>query len=323
MYATAVRSYRDYCTSRGWPCDAPIRGDWAREWLTSLGEAGALSAATIAVYKSALHTQAELEGEWPNPLNDPLTKRLLTGIANSKAETEQAKRAARPRAQPLTFDVVLELRSVHDSSPRDVMMFAATALGVNGCFRPSEMLGSSKLPGRRLRAEQVQFFSGKQQLLPQSGSSATPSSCTVTLEVSKTDQQRRGRVRHVSASAAVQAAWRWACLSGAHGPAAFFALDGKPLTMSALQGHLRRRLALIGRSDLHFTGRSLRKGGASTLSALGVEAEDIARVAWTPGSGVWSSHYANDPMVREERAKAVSRHMEAALPQRLSINQSL
>ena len=54
----------------------------------------------------------------------------------------------------------------------------------------------------------------------------------------------------------------------------------------------------------------MRRGGASTLSALGVAGEDIARVGWDPKSQVWRV-YANTPHTLQARALATSRMMDA------------
>ena len=316
-----MRSFRAFRDARGWPRDAPIRTDHAREWLAELADRGALSSNSLALYKSALHTQAELEqaagDSSPNPLDHPSIRRLLKGVANDKAEREQARRAATSPTLPLTLDIVLRLQPLHDAAkPRDCMLFAALALGVVACLRPSEMLGSHLHPARALRAEQLSFFSdaaGLLTLLPWRDTASTPSHCTLALEVGKTDQQRRGTVMAVGAPVAVEALWRWCRLSGARGAAPLFKVGAKPLTTNALVGHLRRRLARIGLGEGHFTGKSMRKGGASTLSALGVSADDIARAGWAPSSNTWQAHYANHPDVQRARALAVSRHMQAAL----------
>jgi hypothetical protein len=195
------------------------------------------------------------------------------------------------------------------------MLFAAIALGVAAALRPSEMLGSRAHPLRALRAEQISFFDAARRPLllhRDSDSGAAPDHFHVSLEVSKTDQGRRGSEKPVATPVAVQALWRWWRLSGARGSIALFQSGNKQLTTNALVGHLRRCLALIGHGDGYFTGRSLRKGGASTLSAQGVAAADIAAVGWANGSNVWQAHYANHPEVRRERQLAISRSMEAA-----------
>jgi hypothetical protein len=88
---------------------------------------------------------------------------------------------------------------------------------------------------------------------------------------------------------------------------------GKELTMHVLIGHLRRKLASIGFGDLFVTGKCFRKGAASTLSALGTDAADIAIAGgWAVGSNVWQTHYANMPEVRRARAVRVNEQMQHA-----------
>lgn len=320
-YDTAVQSFRDYCSERGWLPDAPITTDHALEWLAALADRGRLCANSIRAYKSALRTQAAEERRpgdaSPNPLDDELVGRLLTGITNAKAEREQqARRAKRP--DPLPFQLVQKLRDAHDAQqPRSCMLYAALSLAVAGGFRPSELFGSSRYPERALQAEQVVFYADVSGDVPIPSSEPAqgrqPLCCIVSLRIAKNDPRRRGRNKLISAPTAVLALWQWMRLSGLQGSAVLFQRDGVRLTGGALAGHARRSLARIGHSQLHITPKSFRRGGASTLAAAGVTADDIAKLGWAPGSRVWESHYANDPQVQRARAFAISRQMGEAV----------
>ena len=296
----------------------PLRADHAAEWLTTMAEAGGRTAATIAQYKSALHTlfasTQSFADDRPNPFAHPKLKRLLTGISNTKAAPERAASAAAPKCSPLTFDIVRRLRGVHnDSDPREVMLFAAIALATAACMRPSELLGSTTYPERALMADQVVFHASTRTdapVTPDANSNAVR--CTIHLHTTKT--HIRGEERSVSATEAVQALWRWYIVSAAQGRNALFQHDGAALTIGALIGHLRRKLQLIGLGHMHVTGKCFRRGGASTLSALGAHPADIAAAGgWASGSSVWQTHYANAPEVRRAREVQVNAQMQHAL----------
>lgn len=287
----------------------PLRADHAAEWLTAMAEAGGRTAATIAQYKSALHTHFACSQPFTdhgaNPLSHPRLKRLLTGVEKSKAAPERGEHSTYKACSPLTFDLVRQLRAVHsETDRREVMMYAAIAVGTAACLRPSELLGSSTYPERALTAAQVVFFahaSTDAPVLPAT-TAATPTRCMVLLHTSKT--RLHGEERVVGAAEAVQALWHWCILSGAQGRTTLFQLDGHRLTTNSLIGHLRRKLGLIGQGHLYVTGKCFRRGGASTLSALGADAEDItAAGGWAKGSVVWQT-YANAPEVQRARINA-------------------
>ena len=118
----------------------------------------------------------------------------------------------------------------------------------------------------------------------------------------------------ISAPEAVQALGRWmTARTGAPHCRLFQLSDGKPLTTNALVGHLRRKRTAIGRGDMNVTGKCFRKGGASTLAALGVPAADIVNAGgWASGSSVWREHYAHFPDVKRARAVQINAQMQRA-----------
>lgn len=318
-----MRQYRDFCEKRGLPRDAPVRSDIALEWLSSLADAGRCCPRTIAVYKSALSTTAEMEAPAtaarPNPMDAPKIKRLLQGIARDRAEITRRRRVANA-ATPLTFDIVQELRACYSrEDPRDRIHYAALALGVAGCGRPSEILGSAAYPERALRQRQITFYhddEGRIPAIPAPELSASPPRCLVLhLEISKTDQLREGREKLIGATAAVTALWELCCsLTHRDKDALLFTnARGGRLTLPALIMLLRSKLANHGRSDLlGITGRSLRQGGASELSAMGLDPSDMAQFGWAPESKVPLEIYARNPRVKRARAFAISRSMGAS-----------
>ena len=317
-YDSVERSYRDFAASVSAGLrDAPIRADLACEYLAQMADRGQHNASTIAVHKSALHTIAEEQAHIaaPNPLDAPKVKRLLAGIAADRAALEQSRRAANPQNAPLTFDLVRALRPRYEGSQHGRMTFALVALAVAGCSRLSELLGSAKYPERRLRARQIAFYAdaeGRIAVAPSPGARAdTPHHLELRLDITKTDQGRRGTVKVISAQTAVDAMWRHLCDGAQRGDEAVF---GKVST-TALVRSVRAELTAIGRADIaaQTGGRSFRRGAASTLSAMGADDADIAALGWAPNSTVGRSHYANDPGVQRARALAINAQMERAV----------
>lgn len=317
-YDSVERSYRDFAASVSVSLrDAPIRADVVCEYLAQMADRGQHNASTIAVHKSALHTIAEEQAHIaaPNPLDAPKVKRLLAGIAADRAALEQSRRAANPQNAPLTLDLVRALRPRYEGSQHGRMLYALVALAVAGCSRLSELLGSAKYPERRLRTRQIAFYAdaeGRVAVEPASGSRAdTPHHLELRLDITKTDQGRRGTVKVISAQTAVEAVWRHLCDGGQRSDDAVF---GKVST-TALVRSVREELTAIGRADIaaQTGGRSFRRGAASTLSAMGADDADIAALGWAPNSTVGRSHYANDPGVQRARALAINAQMERAV----------
>jgi len=290
------------------------------EWLSALADAGR-NPSTIAVYKSALHTAwqegAPVAPATPNPMDAPKIKQLLRGIRQDRAVVTQQQRAAKTAA-PLTFDIVRELRQAYQGSTRERTHFASVALAVAACCRPSEVYGSAQHPERALRAHQIHFYAdeqGRQRVHATRAGVALPPPpfMVVTLEVSKTDQQRKGTQKLVSADTAVAAMWQHCCEHADRGTHALLFTDaqGGRLTTGAAVAELRRKLTLHGRATLaqQISGRSFRQGGASELSAMGLDDEEIARFGWAAGSTVGREVYARNPAVQRSRAFAISRNM--------------
>jgi hypothetical protein len=311
QYAGAVARYRAFCISRGWAGDGSIRADWAMEWFSALADGGQLASGSIAAYRSALSTAWVMEtpvgSGARNPMDEPQVKRVIDGILASKAAREQERRLSKPHCQPLTFDVVKQLQPQYATHTGH---FAALTLGVAAALRISELLGSAAHPDRALRLKQLQFFDATGQHRLQPSGSETPAQAQLTLHVTKTDQRRKGATKIVAAGLAVRALWSHhneRLREGAGPDDALF----PDISAGALIKRLGRTLPLIGRGDMvpGLTGKCLRRGGASTLSALGASEADVQRLGWAAGSTVGSDVYANDPRVIRARAAAISKQM--------------
>ena len=318
-YDTAVEAFRRWRDSRNIKeRDGPITAQEALTWLASLADRGGVSARTIVAYKCGLHKQAQFEAHpdstLPNPLDTPLIKNLLLGIANVK---RAAQEPAAPKDSALTFGTVmlLEDSKVYTASARDTMLFAAVAFGVAAAARPSEMLGSAKVGGRdrALQARQVRFFAddaAEIELHLDAPDDVSPALCELRLFVTKT--HKLGETKIISAPTAVSALWRWLRLSRPAPHSLIFTNNGRPLSAFALMADLRRRLTNIGLGAMAstVTAKCFRRGGASTLAGLGLAGSDIAAAAWAPGSSMWQL-YANDPKVKRARAIQINRLMQS------------
>ena len=160
----------------------------------------------------------------------------------------------------------------------------------------------------------MKFFADDEGLIgldPLMEQSRTPRALNLELLATKTDP--RGRTKVIGLRLAVEAVWAWVRL-GKRAPDAllFHNPPTPPLSTFALTKHAERACASIGRPGLKLTGKMFRIGGTQTLSALGVDAEDIARAGWTPKSTVWRRHYAADAHTVRARALATNRVMESA-----------
>lgn len=277
---------------------------------------------TVHVARSALSTWFAIEQQHPdaatpNPAQSPVVARMLKGIANE----QEARRAQRPMAQldaEETFALqlsTLQLYRFSASDPLARMYRAAAYLGVGAALRPSELLGSSAHPGRALRMEQLAFFSdldGRTRVHPPSR--ILPLVLTLTLRETKTTGTLR---KHVVLPAVLEAVWPWFSECSARDPSAvLFQCSGRPpATTYGLVEYLKRRHEDAGLPPARITGKSLRRGGASTLAAHGAGAGDIARLGWADGSSTWQ-RYASEPAVQRARAVRLAAQVTADLQAR-------
>lgn len=238
---------------------------------------------------------------------------MLRGIENTQAARRLAAAAAEKANAPPLLYTTLMLYAYDPTNPRDHMLFAAAALGVAGALRASEFLSAE--PGRQLTMGQFAFYadagaSMRMQPADEAASDAGPVLCILTLRITKTNQHG-DTTKVISAPQAVRALWRWCSFIGrSAGDPVFVSPIGKTLTASMLTGDLNRRHAAAGLGRIRYTGKSFRRGGASTLAVHGVAAEDIAAIGWAPGSDMWRL-YADDPAVRMARAVAANSQMDA------------
>lgn len=323
-YASAVKNYKAYCRSRGWLEDEPITAHRLSEWLAALADGGQQSSGTLNVYRAALRRQFTLEmgpaNTTPNPADSDYLRMVIQGITKDKAEHEQAKRAQAVKCDPATPEIILQLASRHavrraGDNPRLVMLYAAMCLGTCALLRPNELLGAPKNEDRAIRREQITFKNA--QGLPCSPVCQTaedaPDTFILTLPVSKTDQQRRGKARTVAAAFAVRAVALW-CAHWDQRPEAqrtadarLFQIDGRGLRTQQLLAHLTAECSAVGMTNFKFTGKCFRRGGASAMAAAGEQPATIKMAGGWKGSSYLKYLSAE---AAERHATAASRRLE-------------
>lgn len=281
-------------------------------------------ASTLETYASALSNWFDTEQRHPdnvdpNPMASPSVRRLLAGVANAQAARAQERPLSEEQAQstPLTLPL-LRLCVFDMTQPRHRMYRAAAFLGVCLALRISELLGNSVHPERALRMEQLTFYADAAALTPLPGNSAASSTAIpvvlqLMLRATKTQHLTR-TIKICAVAEAVSAVWVWFrdCHIAGRGPQdRLFQLEGgHPLSAYALMQFLQRRHLAAGLGPARLTGKSLRRGGASTLAANGVDEEHIARLGWANNSHVWK-RYANDPAVQRQRSIQQNKLMSA------------
>lgn len=312
--------------------EAPLTADEVCRWLGAAGSAGLLRAGTLRAYLSGLRWHyiryQDPDDEGRCPLDSAQVKATITGIENTQTTHRLATtqlHQQQDNAPPLLYSTLLCF-NYDVTKPRDVMLFAAAALGVAGALRIGELCGDPSRPGRQLTVGQLTFYadaSTQRPLLPSPNGAAAaaagqttpaPAACTLTLRVTKT-RQHASTTKVISAPHAVAGLWRWRqhlARTRAAGPndPLFITDGGQVLSASILCGDLNRRHVAAGLGPINYTGKSLRRGGASTLALHGLPAADIAALGWAPGSDMWQL-YANDPSVQRARAAAINRQMDA------------
>jgi hypothetical protein len=321
-YDVAARRYTAYWAARNNNPNQKMDYYHVSEWLSSLALDADLKSATIRQYSSALSTAwverllpiapHPSEPLSPNPLEDPRMRRVLDGITRTASAAEGALRAAARRTDGLTSGMIQTLTDLVDDhlEHRFTMILAAAALGWAAALRPSELLGSRQYPDRTLRRDQLVFYQDQlsfsvmtpRYTIDSSGTRVPntstlaflPDHAVLRLDVSKTDQKRKGRVAYIAQPLALGALWRWATTSllldySDTSPRLFQLPDERPLTIPELLADLSTHLAAT-HPDLHLTGKTFRSGAASTLVAQGVPDSDIASVGWTPTSKMFNRY---------------------------------
>jgi site-specific recombinase XerD len=323
-YEAAIRRWKDYCNVLQLdPSPHAMTTEAAANFLASLAHQNIISSNSIRVYRSALSTyfmQGTLGMQGPNPVDTPAVNLLIRGVKRVKQPEEAAK--AQPPPYALTITVLESIRSIflRPDDPQSVMMWAAANLAVYALLRPNEFLGSATYRDRALKPEQIAFFLYprqiiRAQLLP-SGSDVRefelPDRFEIQLGVTKTHQDGETEPVTVAGAPAVEAVWQWLHMRRDLHPKKheqqLFRVPGSPvLSCAALTSALARAVEQATGERQRLTGKSFRKGGASSLLAAGADRDDIKKAGrWNSGSMI--EVYA-DRQAKQQRKAEVSRSM--------------
>ena len=323
-YESAQRDFLAWRSLRGLPPfpASPFTTGEVAEWLVHIAAEGGRAGRTIATYRSALSTlhATSAWGASPNPIDNPLIHRVVAGLQRQLAAADAQRRAAQPRADDVSPDLLAWLEpTARGDSPHDIMAWAAACVGAYSLARSSELVGSYIHPSRALRVDQVSFYASARErvglLAPGRciDDYELPDHAVIQLDVAKTAQLAPPPPIVLGARPAVAALWRWMHLRaslGATGPL-LFQVPGRPaLTMAALCSHLALKCAERGRTA-QFTGKSFRRGGASAAVALGMPAADAAAAGRWAGPGMLPVYASAD--AKRIRAAAVNRALEPRL----------
>jgi len=320
-YDIGVAAFRRWRIEHGkQPDELPTTNELGG-WLADMADIGGHSASTLRVYTAAISTwfleTRHPDSLTPNPVSDPNIARILKGIAREESRRIEQRPLDDTPAKPSDLLLPTLLKFHFGDSPRDGCFKAAACLAVGGGLRPGELLGSATQPERALRREQLTFFSdtaGAQRIHPSSNPTTQPCLLQLTLRVTKTSQIA-ATTKMITAPTVVAAVWRWVCMTADRHPRdLLFQLDGRaPLITVTLVRDMERRHAAAGLGDVVYSGKSWRRGGAGTLSALGYDEGDIAALGWAANSHMWE-RYASDPQVRRQRAIMRGGMMEPVRP---------
>ncbi len=289
-YSSAQDNFKAVCTQQGHQ-DFEITEHRAAAWITHLAEHGQHAGNTIGAYLSALSTWwVERTAGDPqyrnaaNPVKAPWVQRILLGIKNDRAEVDQRHRQGK-YVEPLLMATVASLEPhLKLYVDTDLTLFAAAALGVAAVLRPNALLGSYQHPERGVMSEHLKFFTATASPMTRE-SLGVPDHFTLFVPIDKTDQQRKGNTRVVGAKTAVKAVW--ALWKKRPNPGRLFVQpSGDPLSSQSLVKRLKKLLKAVGYPHAaEFTAncKAFRRGGASTLTAAGVDGDGVA------AAGNWSS----------------------------------
>ena len=327
--ATTTKSYqstvRRYNARFGDGAPTPITTVHARQWLAETGAAGA-SAASVQSYRSALATEhvknsamdhSFISGS--NPLHCPTIDMVVAGIKKSQAlaaprlTLAQVARAA--QGNVVTAAMIEQLAtSWAGTTEYNELLLAAAAISTEGMFRPNELFGSQAYPDRALKMGQVAFDQGATVVTKMTGEArdidastlASPTTCTITLYTTKTNQSSRPSFTTLTDPTAVTAMWQWICRRRqSTDDGVVFRRDGwARLTVKELMKQINAELCRLG-TPSDATPKAFRRGGASDRSAGGDSAASINQQGrWAATSRVALEVYAS---TAAKRARSIAR----------------
>ena len=298
------------------------------EWLAKIASEGEVRSNTIRTYRSAVRTyflSATMGSMGANPVDAEAVGVVMKGIQRAKAPTEAEARKKKPPTMALTFDLLHQLEPLFLWGEDDeaCMMWAAAHVATYGALRPSELLGSAQNRERALRIDQVQFLLRKgspqpAQLLPPGSNISDfelPYSFTIRLEITKTKQGGEPEPVEIPAPSAVKALWHWVHrrrdLHPSPDDVQLFRIPRQqPLSVAKLTSRIEEAIGQLTGSVPHLTGKTFRRGAASSLVAGGADIPTIlAAGRWAGTSGAMVGIYSSS-QAKRQRAAEVRRRLD-------------
>lgn len=267
-YTAAQRQYMSFCKLYSLSM-LPASEDQLLSYVAFLHRRE-LSASTISVYLAAVRSLHVSEG-YQNPLKDTLRlQQALRGIGlEQKAPVQKF---------PITADVLSQLSNLctnYDS----LMIWTAMNVGYFGLFRAGEICvtGNKFDPKLNLCLSDV-------VLVPSQ-------SLTVFVKRSKTDRHNQGVHVHIGCSQQKICAvctmetyisQRSALFGNSPQSPLFVSSSGLALTRAAFNSHIKAFISKLGKNPSHYSGHSLRAGGASDAAKNGLSEWEIKLMGrWT------------------------------------------
>lgn len=277
--------------------------------IAHLAASTSLAAGSISGYRSSLRSlwfEHAAPGA-PSPTDDELVGKVIAGIkkerAMRKALTPATISPRDPAAVTLSFSLLETMHPRFGSDdPESMLIWASLCTGTAGLLRPGEVVGPHLQPYRALHIAHVVFYgdAGRHMPLAVGGwdkiegptpRGKSPLLFTLNLRVTKADPLAENLPHPVGHPLAVLSLWRWmhrraalyAAWPGPRDPEVF-RLPGTPLlTRPQL---VRAQEAAVSRAlerPVTLCGRSMRRGGASSLMAAGVSGSAMME------AGRWAS----------------------------------
>jgi hypothetical protein len=252
-YSSPQRNFLRFAEQAGVLSPLPADENLLCLWVTSL--ARRLSHASIPPYLYAVRS-LHIDHGFDSPLGGAMLERVLKGIRRAQGDRHVLKRL------PVTMLLLDRIRPFLDFALHDDCMFmAALSTATGALLRVGEVVINESEPDRMLTLSDL---------------TASPTSFSLLLRVSKTDPFGKGTHAYVSAPKAVSDMKRYLSLHAktcplvaASSPLFAFA-NGTPLRRRVF---LRRTRSLLQQAGIDLSrsrGVSFRRGGATSLAAAGV-----------------------------------------------------
>ena len=281
-YRAGIRQYLSFCQTHG---HTPLPGSQHTVSLFATHLSRTLQANTIQVYVAAVSHLHLTQGLSSPTTNNPMLSLAIRGIQRS-----QDPAYLRPRRQPLTNAILVQMLDLLDSDHLQthdrLMVKAALTLGFFGFLRVSEFT----TPGRgkfnpRIHPTRQDITWSEDSLL-------------FFIKKSKTDQAGRGTTISVGSTGgatcpvSAMEAYLNHCRES-HQTALIHFQTGRPLSSRAMRSILRDLLHRLGHDSSQYNTHSLRIGAATAAARAGLPPSTIQRLGrWRSSAFTAYTRYA-------------------------------